>query len=183
MKRFGLLALALVLASASLTARSLATSNTATVTVNGSVGQSCTAFTPASNTLTFPAYDSFANASTALNASNNLAFTTKCTKGAQSVTWTVNGGSNYGHAKTSGDRAMASSSTSDYLDYNLYQNSPGGTLWGFSTTDGSGTAVPLGTITSSTATQTLNIYGQEPGGQDPSVATDYTDTVTIAVNY
>lgn len=157
-------------------------SQTATVTVSGSVAQSCTAFSPASDTLTFPNYDSFTNASTALSATNHLAFTTKCTKNSN-VTWTVNGGQNYANAKTSGDRAMKSSGTGDYLDYNLYQDSPGGTLWGFSTSTGNGTAVSLGTITSSGATQTLSIYGQEPAGQDPSVAADYGDTVTIAVNY
>lgn len=158
-------------------------SQTATVTVTGSVTQSCTAFSPASDTLTFPAYDSFNNASTALGATNHLAFTTHCTKGSSNVSWTVNGGLNYANAKTSGDRAMKSATASDYLDYNLYQDSPGGTLWNFSTSTGSGTAVALGTIASSGDTQTLSIYGQEPAGQDPTVATDYGDTVTIAVNY
>jgi spore coat protein U-like protein len=180
-KRFGTLTAALLIASGALTGSALAGSQTATVTVNGSVSQSCTAFTPTSDTLSFPAYDSFANASTPLDASNNLDFTTSCTKGASNVTFTVNGGSNYANATTSGDRAMKSGS--NYLDYNLYQDSPGGTLWGFNTSTGAGTAVALGTITSSGTVQHLKIYGREPAGQDPAVGASYSDTVTIAVNY
>lgn len=179
--RLGRLATAMLIASAALSGPALAGSQTATVTVNGSVTQSCTAFTPTSNTLTFPAYDSFANATTPNDASNNLDFTTSCTKGASNVTFTVDGGANYASATTSGDRAMKSGST--YLDYNLYQDSPGGTLWAFDTGTGKGTGVALGTITSSSALHHLKIYGREPAGQDPTVGASYTDTVTIAVNY
>lgn len=183
-KRLSILAAALALGAAMTAGPAAAGQNTATVTVNGSVSQSCTAFTPASDTLTFPAYDSFANASSALNASNSLDFTTKCTKGANNVTWTVNGGLNYANAHTSGDRALKTSDNGgDYLDYNLYQDSPGGTLWGFNTGTGAGTSVALGSITSSGTAQHLKIFGQEPAGQDPSVSLNYTDTVTIAVNY
>ncbi|MGZ3498043.1 MAG: Csu type fimbrial protein [Vulcanimicrobiaceae bacterium] len=157
-------------------------SNTATVTINGSVSQSCTAFTPTSGTMTFPAYDAFNNASAVLDAGNSLSFTTKCTKGAQSVNFTVDGGLNYANA-SSGNRAMKSGSTNDYLSYQLYQDSGHATAWPFNTSNGTGTAVNLGTINSSTTNQVLNLYGEAPAGQDPSVATDYTDTVTVAVNF
>lgn len=181
-KRIGTLAVVATAAVAFVVAPALAGSNTATVTINGSVSQSCTAFSPTSGTMTFPAYDSFANASTPLAANNSLAFTTQCTKGAQNVNFTVNGGLNYTNA-ISGDRAMKSNSTTSYLSYQLYSDSGFTTPWAFNGTTGAGTAVPLGTITSSSTNQVLNLYGREPAGQDPSVATDYTDTVTVAVNY
>lgn len=180
-KRIGTLAVVGATAIAFAVAPAFAGSNTATVTINGSVSQSCTAFTPSSGTMTFPAYDSFANASTPLPASNSLAFTTQCTKGAQNVTFTVNGGLNY--SGQGGNRAMKSTGLSTLLQYQLYQDNGYSTPWAFNTTTGAGTAVPLGTITSSSTNQVLNLYGREPAGQDPTVASDYTDTVTVAVNY
>jgi spore coat protein U-like protein len=157
-----------------------ANQNTATLTVNGSVTQSCTAFTPASNTLTFPAYDSFNNASTADDA-GPVSFTTKCTKGASGVSFQVDGGLNYAH--TSGTRAMKSGSANDYLNYSLYSDSGRTTAWAFNASTGAGTPAPALTIQSSNDTQTLTIYGSIPAGQDPTTAIDYSDTVTVAVNF
>lgn len=157
-----------------------ANQNTATLTVNGSVTQSCTAFTPATNTLTFPAYDSFNNASTPDDA-GPVSYTTQCTKGATGVTFQVDGGANYGHI--SGTRALKSATANDYLNYSLFSDSARTAAWGFNASNGAGTPGSALTITSSTANQTLTIYGRIPAGQDPTTASDYTDTVTVAVNF
>src|SRR5947199_3495130 len=90
--------------------------STSTLTVNGSVTQSCTTLSPASSTLTFTAYDSFANAASPVNASE-VDFTTKCTKGATGVNFSIDGGQNCAH--NSGTRSMHSTGASDYLNYNL----------------------------------------------------------------
>lgn len=172
-------ALSLVTAFAAVPAGAT-TSNTATLTVQGSVTQSCTAFTPQSTTLTFSAYDSFTNATTNDDA-GPVSFTTKCTKGASGVNFTVNGGANYAH--TSGTRALKSATANDYLNYGLFQDSGRATAWAFDAGTGAGTAGPTLTIGSSGDTQTLTIYGRIPSGQDPTVGSDYTDTVTVAVNY
>lgn len=180
-KRLGALAAAgALIAFASASGPVLAASNTASLTVNGSVTQSCTAFTPSTNTLTFPAYDSFVNASSPDDA-GPVSYNTQCTKGSSGVNFSVNGGANYAH--TSGTRAMKSAGTGDYLNYALYSDSGRTTAWAFNAGTGAGSAGPTLTINSSGDTQTLTIYGRIPAGQDPSVATDYTDSVTVSVNY
>jgi spore coat protein U-like protein len=180
-KRLGTLAAAFAVASVVFAAApAFATSNTSSLTVSGSVTQSCTTLTPASSTLTFPAYDSFNNASTDDDA-GPVSYTTSCTKGASGVNFTVDGGANYSH--TSGTRALHSTSAGDFLNYGLFSDSGRTTAWGFSSSTGAGISGGNLTIHSSTDTQTLTIYGRIPHGQDPSVATDYTDTVTVAVNY
>ena len=180
-KRLGTLVAALSLATIGFSAvPALATSSTSTLTVNGSVTQSCTTLSPASSTLTFNAYDSFANASTPVDATE-VDFTTSCTKGASGVNFSVNGGLNCTHS--SGLRSMHSAHASDYLNYNLYEDNGYATAWPFNTGTCAASAGPTLTISSSTATQTLRIFGQIPAGQDPTVATDYTDTVTVAINY
>ncbi|HET7814882.1 MAG TPA: spore coat protein U domain-containing protein [Candidatus Baltobacteraceae bacterium] len=177
-KRFGTLSAALALAVAASAGTAMATSNTQGLTVTGSVGQSCTTLSSA-QTLQFSAYDFQTNA-TAADTAGPVSYTTSCTKGS-SVAFSVNGGANYAH--TSGTRAMKSSSTSDYLNYGLFQNSNDTTAWGFDSGTGAGTNGPTLNPTSKTQVLTLTIYGSIPGGQDVSVATDYTDAVTVAINY
>jgi spore coat protein U domain-containing protein, fimbrial subunit CupE1/2/3/6 len=177
--RFATLAAAALLASGALCAApAFATSNTQNLTVNGSVTQSCTTLSSA-QTLTFPAYDFQANASTPDDA-GPVSYTTQCTKGS-SVAFSVDGGANYGH--TSGTRALKSSSTSDYINYGLFQDSARSTAWAFNSGTGAGTNGPTLNPTSDTQTLTLTIYGRIPAGQDVSVASDYTDAVTVAINY
>jgi spore coat protein U-like protein len=178
-KRFGTLAAAFTVASlAFATGPVFAGSQTQSLTVNGSVTQSCTTLSSA-QTLTFTAYDFQTNA-TAADTAGPVSYTTKCTKGS-SVAFSVSGGSNYSH--TSGTRAMKSQSTSDYLNYGLFQDSGYSTAWAFDSTSGAGTNGPTLNPTSDTQTLTLTIYGSIPAGQDVSVATDYTDSVTVAINY
>lgn len=178
-KRFGTLAAAVALASGVFSAApALATSNTQSLTVNGSVTQSCTTLSSA-QTLTFPAYDFQANASTP-DDGGPVSYTTQCTKGS-SVAFSVDGGANYAH--TSGTRAMKSTGTSDFLNYGLFQDTGRATAWAFNSSTGAGANGPTLNPTSDTQTLTLTIYGRIPAGQDVSVASDYTDSVTVAINY
>jgi spore coat protein U-like protein len=179
-KRLGAVAVALALGSLGFATAPVfaAGSQTQSLTVNGSVSQSCTALSSA-QTLTFPAYDFQTNASTP-DTAGPVSYTTKCTKGS-TVNFSVNGGLNYSH--TSGTRAMKSSSTSDYMNYGLFQDSGDTTAWAFNSSTGVGTNGPALNPTSNTQTLTLTIYGSIPAGQDVSVASDYTDTVTVAINF
>jgi spore coat protein U-like protein len=178
-KRFGTLAAALALASGAFyAAPAFATSQTQSLTVKGSVSQSCTTLSSA-QTLTFPAYDFQTNATTA-DTAGPVSYTTKCTKGS-SVAFSVDGGANYAH--TSGTRALKSTSTGDYMNYGLFSDSNDSTAWAFDSSTGAGTNGATLNPTSNTQTLTLTIYGSIPAGQDVSVATDYTDSVTVAINY
>jgi spore coat protein U-like protein len=178
-KRLGTLAAAAAIASAALCAGpAFATQQTQTLTVNGSVTQSCTTLSSA-QTLTFPAYDFQTNATTA-DTAGPVSYTTKCTKGS-SVAFSVDGGSNFSH--TSGTRAMKSTTASDYMNYGLFSDSADTTAWAFNSSTGAGTNGPTLNPTSNTQTLTLTIYGSIPAGQDVSVASDYTDSVTVAINY
>lgn len=179
-KRLGILTAALALASVGFSGTPVfAAQSTSSLTVNGSVTQSCTTLSPASNTLTFNAYDSFANATTPVNASV-VQYTTSCTKGATGVNFSVDGGKNC--TNSTGLRSMKSGA-SNYLNYNLYEDVNHGTAWPFNTSTCAASAGPTLTINSSSDTQTLSLYGQIPAGQDPTVASDYTDSVTVAINY
>jgi len=180
-KRIGSLAAAgAFLALASATGPALATSQSASLTVNGSVTQSCTAFTPSTNTLTFPAYDSFTNA-TADDDAGPVSYNTQCTKGASGVKFAVNGGANY--ANSGGTTRAMKSSGGFYLNYALYSDSARSVAWAFDSSTGAGIGGSALTISSSGDTQTLTVYGRIPRGQDPNVGTDYTDSVTVSVNY
>jgi spore coat protein U-like protein len=178
-KRLGTLSAAVALATVALSAGpALAGQQTQSLTVNGSVSQSCTTLSSA-QTLTFPAYDFQANASTA-DTAGPVSYTTQCTKGS-SVAFSVDGGANFAH--TSGTRALKSAGTGDYMNYGLFQDSADTTAWAFNSSTGGGTNGPTLNPTSNTQTLTLTIYGSIPAGQDVSVASDYTDSVTVAVNY
>ena len=179
MKRLGTLSATVALAASALCAgTAFAGQQTQSLTVNGSVSQSCTTLSSA-QTLTFPAYDFQANA-TAADTAGPVSYTTQCTKGS-SVAFSVDGGANFAH--TSGTRALKSAGTGDYMNYGLFQDSADTTAWAFNSSTGGGTNGPTLNPTSNTQTLTLTIYGSIPAGQDVSVASDYTDSVTVAVNY
>lgn len=157
-KRLATIAAAIaVVSSAFAAAPAFAASQTQTLMVNGSVSQSCTTLSSA-QTLTFPAYDFQTNA-TAADTAGPVTFTTKCTKGS-SVAFSVDGGLNYAH--TSGTRALASSSTSDYMNYGLFQDSSDSTSWAFTSGTGIGTNGPTLNPTTNTQTLTLTFYGSIP---------------------
>jgi spore coat protein U-like protein len=62
------------------------------------------------------------------------------------------------------------------INYNLYTDSPGGTLWG------DGTTGSLLNATGNGAEQTITIYGRIPP-QTTAAPGTYTDTVTVTVTY
>jgi spore coat protein U-like protein len=154
-------------------------SQNSSVSVTAGIAQTCTTLTPSSSTITFAAYDAFGNKTLPDDASV-VQFTTQCTQGASNVNFSVSGGSNCTHS--TGLRSMKTPSNA-FLNYNLYQDSARSTVWPFNTTSCAALAGPALTINASTDTQTLSIYGRIPAGQDPTVGSNYTDTVTVAVNF
>jgi spore coat protein U-like protein len=153
-----------------------------TVTVTASIAQSCTALTPSTSTITFPAYDPFTNKTTPDNDTTPATFTTNCTKGSSNVFYTVSGGSNCTNSPISGTRAMKSGT--NYFAYQLFQDSGYTQAWAINPSTCAGTTqLSSGTISSSTQTLSFSVYGQIPAGQDPTIASDYTDSVTVAVNF
>ncbi len=139
-------------------------------TVTASVANNCTISTTA---LAFGAYDPVvANASTALDNTGSVTIT--CTKGV-ATTIGLNTGSNGANA-TGTTRAMKSGS--DYLSYEIYQNSGRTTLWGNS---GGDAFTPANAPDRNP--RTFTSYGRVPAGQDVPAGTSYTDTVTATVNF
>lgn len=152
------------------------------VIASGSVSQNCTALTPSTSSMTFPSYDVFTNANAPDSDGTPATFTTKCTNGSSNVYYTVSGGSNCANSPVSGDRAMKSGSS--YLAYQLFQDSSYTMPWAINTSTCAGTTqVSSGTITSDSQSLSFSVYGQIPPGQDPAVASNYSDQVTVAVNF
>jgi len=138
---------------------------TATVTVTANVTQSCTALTPSSGTMTFPSYDIFSNQTAPDNDTTPVTFTTTCTRGSSNVFYTVSGGSNCTSSPVSGDRALKSGT--NYLAYQLFQDSAYTTPWAISPSSCAGTTqLSSGTITSSSQNLTFSLYGQIPAGEE-----------------
>lgn len=98
-------------------------------------------------------------------------FSVTCTSGA-SYSIKLSAGANPSTAGDVNTRRMKHG-TSDYVGYNLYSDSPGGTVWdnttGVSRT-GTGSA------------ETVTVYGRVPAQATPP-AGSYTDTVTVTVTY
>src|SRR5947209_8530042 len=134
---------------------------TTTLTVTANIPQSCVALTPSTATMTFPVYDSFANKTTPDNLATPATFTTNCTNGASNVFFTVSGGSNCTSSPVSGARAMKSGT--NFLAYQLFQDSGYTNPWAVNTTTCAGTTqLSSGSITSSTQNLSFNLYGQIP---------------------
>ena len=107
---------------------------------------------------------------------NGIAVT--CTQG-HSVTLAADKGANNGKGGCTTNRALANGT--NYLCYELYTDSFGGTVWGDTTTFGS--VITL-TPTTGLAATTTTIYAEVPGHQDAVYSgTAYTDTVRMTVNF
>jgi spore coat protein U-like protein len=74
---------------------------------------------------------------------------------------------------------MADAVSGDTLQYELYSDSAGGTVWGNSGT-GLVTWSTFGPISGGAVAKT--VYGRVPAGQDKAVG-HYTDVVTATVNF
>ena len=155
------------LAIAARPARTAAASASASLTVSATVANNCTISTAA---LSFGAYDPVvANASANLDATGTV--TVACTKGA-ATTIGLNLGSN-----ASGSTRRLTDGSSNYLTYEMYQDSNRTTVWG-----NSGTALLSPAAAPSKAARNFTVYGRVSSNQDVP-AGSYSDTVTATVNF
>ena len=135
--------------------------------LSASVSNNCSISTSA---VGFGSYDPVvANASANLDGTGTV--TIACTKGA-TTTIGLDLGSN-----ASGSARRLTDGSSNYLTYELYQDSSRSTVWGNS---GSGLFTPA--AAPSKASRAFTAYGRVAGNQDVPAGT-YTDTVTATVNF
>jgi len=146
----------------------VAQSSSAQLTVTASVSKNCTITTAPVNS---GAYDPVTtNASAALDGTGTVTVT--CTKGAV-ATVGLNAG---GNGQTGTRRMKSGSSSTDYLNYQLYQDSGRSQLW-----DDAGNQLALGAAPSAKP-RSFTVYGRVPGTQDVTVGS-YNDTVLATVNF
>ena len=144
-----------------------AASQTANLAVSSSVSNNCTITSAA---VAFGSYDPVvANASTVLNGSGTV--TVACTKGT-SASIGLNLGSN-----ASGSTRRMTDGSSNYLQYEIYQEGTYSNVWGSS---GAGLLIPA--AAPSKAARNFTAYGQIFSNQDVP-AGSYTDTVVATVNF
>jgi spore coat protein U-like protein len=144
----------------------LAQTATATLSVSATVAKNCSIATTA---VAFGNYDPVvANATSPLDGTGTVVVT--CTKGAGTRIDLGLG------ANASGTTRRMSGGT-DFLSYELYQNSSRSTVWG------SGVAAGETVVTApSKAARTFTVYGRVPAGQDVA-AGPYNDTVVATINF
>jgi spore coat protein U-like protein len=144
-----------------------AASSSATLAVTATVAANCTVST---SPLAFGGYDPLvAHASASLDATGTISVA--CTKGAASTI-----GLSLGSNTSGGTRRMTDGS-SNYLTYEMYQDSARATVWG-----NSGAALLTPAAAPSKTPRSFTVYGRIPGNQDVP-AGSYTDTVTATVNF
>lgn len=142
-------------------------SATANLSVSASVAVNCTISTGA---LAFGSYDPVVtHASSPLDGTGSV--TIACTKGS-SQTIGLGLGSN-----ASGSQRRMTDGSSNYLNYELYQNSARTTVWG-----NSGADLYTPAAAPSKAARTFTVYGRVAANQDVPAGT-YTDTVVATVNF
>lgn len=139
--------------------------------VSASVAANCTI---TSTALDFAAYDPVGtNASNPLNVNGSVSVS--CTKGAP-ITVGLDNGASYGLGPSGATFRAMLATGSNYLSYQLYQDSAYSKLWG-----ASGTGLVSWTSTSK-ASHPFTVYGQIPAGQDVAIGS-YKDTITATVNF
>jgi spore coat protein U-like protein len=144
-----------------------AASATSNLNVTASVGANCTISTA---TVAFPAYDPVvANASTNDDGTGSVIIT--CTRGTAATIGLGLG------ANASGSQRRMKDATTDYLNYELYQDAGRATVWG---TTGAGLLSPAAAPDKNP--RTLTVYGRIPSAQDVP-AGSYSDTVVATVNF
>jgi spore coat protein U-like protein len=165
MKRLRLAVLAIALCS---TPNLHGQSSSASLTVSANVSKNCTITTAPVN---FGAYDPVAGNSTAPLDGTGIV-TVTCTKGAVATVGLNNGG----NGQTGTRRMKSGSSGTDYLNYQLYQDSGRSQLW-----DDAGNQLALGSAPNAKP-RSFTVYGRVPGMQDVTVGA-YNDTVLATVNF
>jgi spore coat protein U-like protein len=144
-----------------------AASTSANLPVSATVVNNCTISTAA---LAFGSYDPVAgNLAADLNATGTV--TIACTKGA-TTTIGLGLGSN-----ASGATRRLTDGVSNFLVYEMYQDSTRTTVWG-----NSGSALLTPAAAPSKTARSFTVYGRIPANQDIP-AGNYSDTVTATVNF
>jgi spore coat protein U-like protein len=167
-QRFAVVGVGAAVAFAGLGAvRTNAATATANLGVSATVTNNCTISTAA---LAFGSYDPVvANASANLDGTGTV--TVACTKGS-TATIGLGVGSN-----ASGSVRRMTDGSSNYLTYELYQDSGRSTIWGNA---GAGLLSPV--AAPSKAARNFTVYGRVTSNQDVP-AGSYNDTVVATVNF
>lgn len=166
-----LLASAVLVAVAAMSGTAVAGTATSNLPVSATVSANCTI--DASTGVAFGAYDPIVtNASTDLTHTGSVS--TTCTNGS-SVTVTLGEGTNKDTTSTAAVPVRRMISGSNYLSYQLYQDSSATTVWG----DTAGTGA---TVAGTGAAVTTNVYGVVSAGQNVP-AGSYADTVVATVTF
>jgi len=143
----------------------LAGSSTANLPVNVTVITNCTITTTA---VAFADYDPLASTN---DDTSSGGVTIACTKGLSATV-----GLSFGQNASASPRKMKDTA-GDLLPYDLYKDTPGGTVWG-----PSGAAMLSIGAAPSKAPRSYTVYGRIASGQDVPAAA-YSDTVTATVNF
>ena len=145
------------------------------LSVTASVAAKC--IVSSTSAVAFGPYDPVTtNSSTGADLDTTGSVGIKCTPG-NGVSISLDSGAN----ASGNQRRMQgpAGSSSAFLNYNLYTDSPGGTAWG----NGANGASPLAITASSNASErTFTVYGRVPKGQDVNVGS-FSDTVQATVNF
>lgn len=166
-----LLASAVLVAVAAMSGTAAAGTATSNLPVSATVGATCTI--DASAGVAFGAYDPIVtNATTALTHTGSVS--TTCTNGS-TVTITLGEGTNKDSTSTASVPVRRMISGSNYLSYQLYQDSGATTVW-------ANTAATGVTVTGTGAAVTSNVYGVVTAGQNVP-AGSYADTVVATVTF
>jgi spore coat protein U-like protein len=166
-------------ACAAAAVHAFAGSSASTLTAQTSVGTNCSISTVA---ITFGNYDPIGtNLTNDLNAPGSIVIA--CVKGT-APTIALGLGNN----ASGNTRRMFDSTAADYLTYELYQppsnvagaacTYPGSTVW---RTSGANLFSPTSALTK--AARTYFVCGTVPKAQNPSIGTNYADTVVATVNF
>ncbi len=147
-----------------------AATTTASLGISASVAAKCSVSTTA---VAFGAYDPLGTEATTPKDANGAVIVT-CTKGWQNRIDLDLGANSPGP----GVRRMLGSVAGNYLTYELYSDSAGGTVWGSGAGNGFTPAAPA----PDKNPQTFTVYGRVPAAQDVA-AGSYSDTITATVNY
>lgn len=148
----------------------IAATATSTFQVSVSVNNNCTI---SSTAVTFPNYDPISTHATNPDDSNGGTVTVTCTRG--TVTHI---GLGLG-ANASGSQRRMKDGGTNYINYQLYQDTGRTTVWG---NDSSSWFTPNPAAAPDKNPRTFTVNGRIPSGQDVPAGT-YSDTVVATVNF
>ncbi|MFI5394788.1 MAG: spore coat U domain-containing protein [Candidatus Binatia bacterium] len=162
----------MLLVSLAVAAPAWAGSTTANLSVGASVTNNCIISTTAT---AFGAYDPIVTNKTAPLDSSNGKVTITCAKG---TTATIGLGAGLNAASATGtSRALSDGTSTQFLNYELYNESSRTTVW---TNSGTGLLSPA--AAPSRAARDFMVYGRVPADQNVPSGT-YSDTVLVTINF